>query len=134
MNARGEIGQSHEVEIEVVEDLTAPHYAPGTPPAFATPALVALIERVGAELLAPFLEEGQSTVGTRIEVKHLAPTPVGMKVRCRVTLEQVEGRRHLFSVLAWDDEEKIAEAQHERYIIDRAKFDLKLGEKSDKKK
>jgi fluoroacetyl-CoA thioesterase len=134
VSGNAQVGQSHEVEVVVTEELTAPRFVRGTPPAFATPALVALIERAGAEFMAPYLGTGQSSVGTWVDVRHLAPTPVGMKVRCRVTLEEMEGRRCRFSVLAWDDEEKIGEATHERHIIDRAKFDSKLEEKGLRKK
>src|SRR6266403_5329186 len=68
-------------------------------------------------LIHPHLPSGASTVGTMVEMKHLAPTPVGMTVRARATLLETDGRRYLFAVEAWDDKEKVAEGRHERFVI-----------------
>src|SRR5437588_84236 len=66
---------------------------------------------------------GSGTVGTMVEMKHLAATPVGMKVRAKATLLETDGRRFLFAVEAWDEKEKIAEGRHERFVVsDMAKF------------
>ena len=68
-------------------------------------------------MIHPHLPPGASTVGTMVEMKHLAATPVGMNVRARATLLETDGRRYLFEVEAWDETEKIAEGRHERFVI-----------------
>jgi fluoroacetyl-CoA thioesterase len=75
------------------------------------------------------LPEGQTTVGTRLDVRHLAATPVGMQVRAIATLTAVEGRKLTFTIQAWDEAELIGEAVHERFIIDEAKFVAKAQAK-----
>lgn len=89
---------------------------------FGTPALVALCESAAFLCVAPHLEAGQTTVGTLVETRHLAATPLGMEVRAIATLVAVEGRRLTFTVEAWDEVEKIGECRHERMIVDEAKF------------
>src|SRR5438046_5444658 len=90
---------------------------------FATPFLIGLLEDAAGSVIHPHLPPGASTVGTLVEVKHLAATPVGMKVRAKATLLETDGRRYLFAVEAWDEKEKIAEGRHERFVVsDMAKF------------
>ena len=90
---------------------------------FATPWVIALIEQTCGGLITPELPPGASTVGTMVEIRHLAATPVGMAVRAKATLLETDGRRFLFSVDAWDAKDKIAEGQHERFVVpDLAKF------------
>jgi fluoroacetyl-CoA thioesterase len=89
----------------------------------ATPHLVGLLEGAAGAVLHPHLPAGAGTVGTMVEMKHLAATPVGMKVRATATLLETDGRRFLFAVEAWDEKEKIAEGRHERFVVpDMAKF------------
>jgi len=123
-------GLSHEIRIVVSDDLLAPKFAPGTPQAFASPALVALIEQVSAELLAKHITSEFSSVGSIIHLSHTAPTPIGMIVRCQVKIIEVDGRRVVFDAIAWDEKEQIATAQHERYIINLEKFNQKIQSKS----
>jgi predicted thioesterase len=85
----------------------------------ATPFLVGMLEDVAGAVLRPHLPQGAGTVGTMIEMRHLAATPVGMTVRAKATLLEADGRRYLFSVEAWDPIEKIAEGRHERFVIPR---------------
>ena len=69
------------------------------------------------------LSPGAGTVGTLVEMKHLAATPVGMKARAKATLLETDGKRYLFAVEAWDEKDKIAEGRHERFVVpDLAKF------------
>jgi predicted thioesterase len=90
---------------------------------FATPFLIGLMEDAAARVIEPHLPPGGSSVGTMVEVKHLAATPVGMTVRAEATLLETDGKRFLFAVEAWDDKEKIGEGRHERFIVpDLAKF------------
>lgn len=89
----------------------------------ATPFLVGLLENAAAAVLQPHLPAGGGTVGTMVEMRHLAATPVGMKVRAHATLVETDGKRFLFAVEAWDEKEKIAEGRHERFVVpDMQKF------------
>jgi predicted thioesterase len=89
----------------------------------ATPFVIGLLENAAAAVLGPHLPPGGTSVGTMVEMRHLAATPVGMTVRARATLLETDGKRFLFAVEAWDDREKIAEGRHERYLVaDLAKF------------
>ena len=84
---------------------------------FATPFIVAFLENVSSAALKGYLPSGGGSVGTMIEMKHLAATPVGMTVRAKATLLETDGKRLLFAVEAWDEVEKIAEGRHERFIV-----------------
>lgn len=99
------------------------------PPVFSTPTLVGMLEDLSHEAIAPFLREGQSSVGTMVCMRHLAATPVGMTVRLRVEVTEVVKRRIQFSIEAWDDVEQITSGTHERYIIDNDRFEQKFKEK-----
>jgi predicted thioesterase len=89
----------------------------------ATPFVIGLLENAAAAVLHPHLPPGGTSVGTMVEMRHLAATPVGMTVRAKATLLETDGRRFLFAVEAWDDREKIAEGRHERYLVaDLARF------------
>jgi predicted thioesterase len=116
-------GATAEVGYTVTEDKTA--HAMGNPGVhvFATPFVVGLLENAAGAVIHPHLPAGAGTVGTMVEMKHLAATPVGMRVRAKATLLETDGRRFLFAVEAWDDKEKIAEGRHERFVVpDMAKF------------
>jgi predicted thioesterase len=116
-------GATHELTWTVTPERTAD--AMGNPGVrvFATPWVIALLEQACGAMIAPELPAGASTVGTMIEMRHLAATPVGMAVRARATLLETDGRRFLFSVEAWDAKDKIAEGRHERMVVaDLAKF------------
>ena len=78
------------------------------------------------------MEEGSGTVGTLLDVKHMAPTPVGMKVTCETELIEVDGRRLVFSVKASDETGVIGEGTHERFIIQNEKFQTKADAKLNK--
>ena len=124
-----ETGLSGEIEIVVTEKDTAAQWGSGLVPVYATPALVGLLESAAVKALEGHLEEGQTTVGGRIDVRHLAATPVGMRVRARAELMEVEGRRLAFRVQAWDEVEKIAEAHHDRFVVNKEKFGARAMEK-----
>jgi len=89
---------------------------------FATPAMIALMEHTSLTLVMPFLEKGQNTVGTHVDVKHLKATPLGRKVWCEATLIEVEGRHLVFKVEAFDEKGLIGTGTHSRYIIDEERF------------
>ncbi len=113
----------------VSEAMTAASVGSGLVRAFSTPMLVALMENAAVAALEGTLDDHQTTVGTRIDVRHLAATPVGMEVRAEATLKEIDGRRLVFAVTAWDGVEKIGEATHERFIVDRARFEARLAQK-----
>ena len=103
---------------DVVTDLnTAVAYGNTVVNVYASPAMIGLMEKAALSSVLPFLGEGMTTVGTRFEVKHLAATPVGLNVTARSTLVEIEGKRLLFEVEAWDDVEQIGKGIHERFIV-----------------
>lgn len=130
---KGIIGKD---ELIVTEENTAKAVGSGGLEVFATPALIALAEKTAFQSVAEHLEEGQSTVGTHIDIKHIAATPVGMKVTCETELIEVDSenpRRLVFSVNVYDEVEKIAEGTHERFIIYSERFQNKANGKSEKR-
>ncbi len=122
-------GLSGEASQIVTDDLTAASIGSGLVPAFSTPALVSLMESAAYTAVGPYLSAGQTSVGVDVSIKHLAATPVGMRVRARAELIRVDGRRLFFRVEAWDEVDKIGEGTHDRVIVDRARFDDRLNEK-----
>jgi predicted thioesterase len=96
----------------------------------ATPRLVALLEQAAIRAVAAHLPAGAGTVGTRIDVRHLAATPVGMRATIRATLREVDGRRLVFAIEGADEAERIVEGTHERFQIDQARFLARVAQKS----
>ena len=116
------IGLRGQAETIVDEHNTAAAMGSGLLPVFATPAMLALMEQAAASSVQPFLPEGQGTVGTRLEVSHLAATPIGLTVRAESELIAVDRRKLRFAVRAWAGDELIGEGEHERFVIDNARF------------
>ena len=123
-------GISAEISVIVTESDTAAKWGSGLVPVFGTPALVGLMEAAAVKTLDGHLPEGQTTVGGHIDVHHLAATPVGMKVRARAELAAMDDRKLTFQIEAWDEVEKIGEAVHERFVIDKEKFIVRAQAKS----
>lgn len=119
-------------EITVTEDKTAAAAGSGLLPVFATPAMLALMEQTAFESVQPYLEEGCGTVGTKVEIDHAAATPVGMKVVCESELVEVDRKRLVFNVTAYDENGRIGGGTHERFIIDNEKFMKKTQDKLQK--
>lgn len=117
-----EIGIRGEASLVVDGSNTAQAMKSGLLPVFATPMMVALMEDAAAKSVQPYLENGQTTVGTLVNVKHLSATPEGMAVRAQSELLEIDGRRLVFSVSAFDPSGPIGEGMHERFIIDAARF------------
>lgn len=115
--------------VTVNEENTAKAMGSGTLDVFATPALIALMEETCWRSVANELEEGSGTVGTLLEIKHTAPTPVGMKVTCESTLTEVDGRRLVFEVIARDAKGVVGEGRHERFVVQNEKFQMKANAK-----
>ena len=116
-------------ELVVTKENTAKAMGSGTLEVFATPALIALMEETCWRSVANELEEGSGTVGTLLEIKHTAPTPVGMKVTCESTLTEVDGRRLVFEVIARDAKGVVGEGRHERFVVQNEKFQMKANAK-----
>ncbi|MCG2784591.1 MAG: thioesterase family protein [Anaerolineae bacterium] len=123
------VGLRAEFELTVTDADTASRWGSGLVPVYSTPALVGAMEKTAVLALEKHLPIGQTTVGGRIEVRHLAPTPVGMKVRVAAELSEVEGRKLVFKIEAWDEVEKIGEAFHDRFVVDQFKFMEKVRAK-----
>lgn len=115
----------------VTPDRTAASVGSGLLPVYATPAMIALMERTASELVAPFLREGEATVGTSIEVKHLAATPEGMEVRCQCVLTAIDRRRLTFAIEVFDAVGLVGTATHDRFIVDTARFMAKAASRRD---
>lgn len=115
-------GISSVMEMTVTENDTASKYGSGDLEVFATPAMIALMENTAKSCVGLHLPCGYSTVGIEVNVKHVKPTPLGMKVRCEAVLTKVEGKRLYFKVEASDEKGKIGEGTHTRYIINSKDF------------
>lgn len=126
-------GMTAEKNEQVTDNNTAIKYGSGGVAVYATPAMIGLMEGTCLAAVDPHLPAGMATVGTQLEVKHLAATPVGMTVRATATLTAVSGKKLTFTMEAFDDKEKIGEGTHQRYIIDLAKFLQKAAEKQAEK-
>ena len=121
-----ETGIKNEKKITVTEKDTAACHGSGTLPVYATPAMIALMENTAMESVAPYLQEGEGTVGTLINVKHVAATPLGGEVRCECELVEVDRSRLVFTVRAFDGRGTVGEGTHERFIVNNEKFMAKL--------
>jgi predicted thioesterase len=121
----------HEETLVVEEEHTAAHLGHGGRRVLATPALVALMEAAARSLVDPHLEPGFLSVGTGLNIKHLAATPQGMRVTVRAELVGVEGRRLNFKVEVFDEREKVGEGTHTRTIVNLKRFWDKLDTKTD---
>lgn len=117
-----EPGLVGEARTMVDETNLASAYAPGAVDLYATPAMVGLMEHAAIEAIEDLLPEGSVTVGTHLDVRHLAATPPGLEVRARAELIDVEGRRLRFRVEAFDPAEKIGEGTHERFVVELARL------------
>lgn len=119
-------------KITVTPEMTAAAMGSGALEVLATPSMIALMEGTAQEAVQNLLEDGQGTVGTRIDVRHLAATPVGMVVTCTAEVTEVDRRRIVFTVKAKDEKEVIGEGIHERFVIDNEKFFAKCRQKLEK--
>jgi predicted thioesterase len=122
----GMIGEKKDV---VTKDNTAIQYGSGSIPVYATPAMVGLMEGASINAVDPHLAEGMSTVGIELMIKHIAATPVGMAVRATAEVSEIDGKRLVFTVKAFDDKEQIGSGTHVRYIVSVQKFLQKVESK-----
>jgi len=122
-------GIKNQLRQTVTDQMTADRVGSGLAQVFATPMMIALMEKTCADSVAPLLPAGQSTVGTHIDVSHCSATPVGMDVWCDSELIDVDRRRLLFSVKAYDPCGLIGEGKHERFIVDNERFQQRTDSK-----
>lgn len=125
-------GIKGEQKVEVVYENTATAVGSGVLEVFATPCMIALMEKTACDSVIPYLDEGDGTVGTELNIKHVAATPIGMTVRCESELLEVDGRRLVFEVKAYDEVGLIGEGRHERFIVNNEKFQNKTNKKAEK--
>ena len=119
-------------ETVVCEKNTAKSFGSGLVEVFATPCMIGLMEDAAQSSVAPFLEAGQGTVGTKLNVSHDSATPIGMKVRAESELIEIDGRRLVFRVAAYDECGRIGQGEHERFIIKLDRFMEKTLAKNSK--
>ncbi len=123
------VGMTFEKTITVTEDLTPRHLAGQGIRVLATPELVRLMEQAAQEGVGKLLPSSQNTVGMRVEVRHLAATPIGMRVTARCTLTEIDRRRLVFTAEMHDELDKVGEGTHERFIVDADKQQERIREK-----
>jgi len=116
------LGVTGEATTVVVHENTAARVGAGGVEVFATPMMIALMEQAAWQSVANDLEPGYVTVGTLVNVRHLAATPPGQRVRATAELIEIDGRRLVFKVEAYDEKQKIGEGQHERFIVNLDRF------------
>ncbi len=124
-----EVGLKGRAETMVTQASTAAAVGSGMVPVFATPCMIALMEHAAVNAVQPYLEGGEGSVGTHLDVSHTAATPVGMKVWAEAELTAVEGRKLTFAVTAWDEMETIGTGVHQRFVIQTEKFLSRAGNK-----
>jgi predicted thioesterase len=122
-------GLTGTAEIVVGTRDTAPHVGSGKIGVLATPIMVNLMEAAALQAVERFMPPGHQTVGTHLDVKHFAATPVGLRVRAHAELVKVEGRTLTLKIRAEDERETIGEGVHERLIINVERFDRRMQEK-----
>ena len=123
------VGEKNSVELVVTESDTALAMKSGSLKVLATPKLICLVEEAAATLAEKFLPAEYTSVGISVDVKHIAPTPVGLKVRVEVELTEVDGRKLTFAVNASDAEGAVLNGRHDRFIVNREKFQSKANMK-----
>lgn len=122
-------GLTGAAEIVVGTRDTAPHVGSGKIGVLATPIMVNLMEAAALQAVERFMPPGHQTVGTHLDVRHFAATPVGLKVRAHAELTRIDGRTLTFRLRAEDEREPIGEGVHERLIINVERFDQRMQKK-----
>jgi fluoroacetyl-CoA thioesterase len=123
-------GIVEEMTVATTPPMGTTHLGPGVPPMYSTPSMIQLIEDTCIRLIDAYVEAGEQSVGTRVDVQHLAPTTIGKSVTARVALREVNGRRYAFDVEVHnEDGTKIGEGTHDRALIDVARFAAAIGSK-----
>ena len=120
------VGLSYETEKIVEPQDSATHYGSGMVEVFATPAMIAFMEKTALECVNHLLPVGYTTVGTELHIQHIKATSIGNKVKCKALVTEVDRKKIVFEVIAEDESGKIGFGTHTRFIIDEAEFMAKL--------
>lgn len=120
------VGMRDEMVWEVTEDLATSR---GDYKVFSTPGMTRFVEMTAHKLVGPHLKPGQGQVGLQVNIRHMAPTPLGKPVRCEVELVAIDRRKLTFKMKVFDDVEQIGEAEHDRYVVDLDKYMARLKAK-----
>ena len=129
MRGKIEVGRTYQSQTRVEEWMTADKAGNKGVPVLSTPMLYQLVEEAAMQCIAPLLDADEISLGTHVDLTHLASTPVGLIVRTEVEILKVDGRRIEYAFTAFDEREKIGEGTHERYVASRDKFRERLDEK-----
>jgi len=124
------LGAARQEEALVTPDIAISFLGVDSARVLATPRLISFLEMTCRNLLVSFLAAGQDSVGTHVDVRHLAATPIGMRVTFRAEILSVEGRRVNFKVEAFDEVEKVAEGTHQRFVVDIERFAARVRAKA----
>jgi fluoroacetyl-CoA thioesterase len=124
-----EAGTTNTLRVVVDESMTADRFGNSGVRVLATPMLVSYFELAAHRLAMRALEPGQGTVGSRVDIRQLAATPIGMRVTFRATLTDRDGRRLVFRVEADDEQERVGEGIHERFVVDMGRFMARIAAK-----
>jgi predicted thioesterase len=129
MRGKIEVGMTYQSQTRVEEWMTADKAGNTGVPVLSTPMLLQLVEEAAMQCVAPALAADEITLGTHVDLSHVAATPVGLIVRTEVEVLKCDGRRIEYAFTAFDEREKIAEGTHERYVSSRERFRERLEEK-----
>ena len=127
-----EVGLRSSKTTIVTTETTAEHMLSGQLPVYATPSLIAFVEYTCEESVRPYLDYGFGTVGTLVDIRHLAASPIGAHIRCESELIEIDRKRLVFTVRVYDDFELVGEGRHERFIISNGRFMAKIDDKLSK--
>ena len=130
MKSRPRPGQAAKIRFVVEAKHIIDFAEEGMPAVLATPWLIWFMEHTAREAMLPHLEQTESTVGTLVDIEHLAPTPLGQAVNCRAQVLRSEGSQFLFKLEAFDEREKIANGLHKLNVIDKARFAGRVARKT----
>jgi predicted thioesterase len=122
-------GMFIEKNIQTTPEMAASRFHQSSPRVLSTPSLIAFMQTTCADMMAPFLESNEMAVSTKIEMNHLASTPIGMPITIRAEIIKIQDKRINFKVEAFDDMEKIASAHNDMYIIDEERFERGIKRK-----
>ena len=115
-------GASYAITRTVTEEMSARHLGSGSVGVLATPAMVAMMEGAATRCVQPYMEEGRTTVGYIVNIRHLAPTHIGADATARATVTKVDGKKITYRVECFEGDKKVCDGEHVRVIIDSAAF------------
>lgn len=121
------VGMSAETTVVITAQMTVGHFVPGMPQVYATPMMILHMEMAAGAAIASSLPSGFVSVGMSVDIRHLAATPIGSKVRAIARVARIESRSVLFDVEAWNEVRKIGDGTHRRGIVNVTEFEKRFG-------